>query len=66
MPVTALGIPQLLHHISVNTVVKDKEVDYKGTHGLSYRHSKGRHHRHASVIHGDLTTAKIPSWLEQI
>ena len=42
-------------------------MDCPGTHGLCCRHSKGRHHRHASVnsiIHRALATAKIPSRLE--
>ena len=44
-----------------------EEVDCPGTHGLCCRHSKGRHHRHASInsiIHRALATAKIPSRLE--
>ena len=43
------------------------EVDGRGIHGLSCRHSEGRHYRHGTVnsfIHKALVSAKIPSQLE--
>ena len=44
-----------------------EEVDCRGTHGLSCRHSEGRLYRHGSInsiIHRALTSAKISSRLE--
>ena len=43
------------------------EVNHRGLHGLSCRHSRGRHHRHAelnNIIHRAMTSANIPSRLE--
>ena len=43
------------------------EVNRRGLHGLSCRHSRGRHHRHAelnNIIHRAMTSANIPSRLE--
>ena len=44
------------------------EVDQQATHGLSCRHSEGRHARHGAInsmiIHRSLSAAKIPSRLE--
>ena len=43
------------------------EVNRKGLHGLSCRHSRGRHHRHAELndtIRRAMTLANIPSRLE--
>ena len=43
------------------------QVDELATHGLSCRHSEGRHHRHSAIndiLHRALTSAHVPSRLE--
>ena len=55
-----LCMPHSCHHCG-------EEVDCLAMHGLSYRWSEGRHHRHAAVndiIHRTLAAAKVPSRLE--
>ena len=50
----------------INVVIAE-EVDCRGTHELSCRHSEGRLYRHGSInsiIHRALTSAKISSRLE--
>ena len=57
---TAICAAHQCHHCG-------EEVDCRGTHGLSCRHSEGRLYRHGSInsiIHSALTSAKISSRLE--
>ena len=45
----------------------DSEVDALDTHGLSCKHSEGRHYRHSAIndiIHRASSAAKVPSRLD--
>ena len=59
-----LGIPLVKPHQCCHC---SAEVSPLATHGLSCRHSEGRHQRHASInniLHRAFASAKIPSRLE--
>ena len=61
-----LGVPLCHPHLCRHC---GEEVGQLGTHGLSCKFSQGRFHRHGAlnnIIHRALTTARVPSRLEQV